>query len=137
LAAPLRLDLDGLKSIDNSYSKARQNEAYHKVRKALRSKLDDIGRELLPSYDGTPRQVYVTSDLSMLVSIVTREDRDPVDGASGLQKLWTGRIRRRYNVGDKGLEDGLDDSSDDDDLLGNLWKRGPVRVQRTLESWTG
>jgi hypothetical protein len=139
LASPLQLNLDGLKLIDSSYTRARQNEAYHKVRRALKSKFDDISRELLPSHDGIPRQVYMTSDLRMLVNIVTRDERDPVEGGSSLQKLWTGRFRNQGKVADGVSEGpGLEDSSDeDDDLLAHLWKRGPVKVQRTLESWTG
>jgi hypothetical protein len=109
------------------------------MRRALKSKLDDISRELLPSHDGTPRQVYATSDLNMLVSIVTRDDRDPVDGASSLHKLWTGKAPNPRKVSDGAFDGaGLEDSSDDDDdLLVHLWKRGPVRVQKTLGSWTG
>ena len=109
------------------------------MRRALKSKFDDLSRELLPPNDGIPRQVYMTSDLRMLVSIVTRDERDPVEGALSLQKLWTGRFRSQRRAGD-GISDGtgLEDSSDDDDdLLAHIWKRGPVKVQRTLESLTG
>lgn len=75
----------------------------------------------------------------MLVSIVTRDDKEPVEGASSLQKLWSGRNRGASRSGDVFDRANLEDSSEeeDDDLLVHLWKRGPVRVQKTLESWTG
>ena len=104
------------------------------------NKLDDLGRDLLPASGATPGQVYITSDLAALVGIVTKRSKESVEGASSLTNLWTLKplpAQRDQTETRDGFS--IDDSSsDDDDLLGNLFRRGPgVRVQRTLESLKG
>jgi hypothetical protein len=131
---PLRLNLPALNLIDSVFSRSKQNESYFKVRRAIKSTLGDLGRELLPSALN-PTTVYVTSDLATLVDIISSHAPEDGEGTGTLASLWAVRVQNTQRG--RRREALLEDSSDEDEISSGLLRRGPARVQRTLEHWKG